>query len=514
MDSRDETHVAPPLIEARGVSKSYPGVQALLNVCIEVRPGEIVALTGENGSGKSTLSKLIGGWEQPDSGVLLIDGVETTIPSSAVALQKGIVMISQELTLAPTLTVAENIYLGRWPRGRAGSIDWRELRRAAIGILERLDVHVGPDEIVGQLSVELQQEVEIARAIASNPRLLILDEATSSLSEAATTRLLELVRSFAERGVGVLMISHRMPEVYGTAGRAYVLRDGELVGSIPLPQTPEPELVRMMVGRELRDYYGTREHTSGEVALEVRDLRTPDGHLKETSFKVRHGEILGIAGLVGSGKSHVGMALGGAIQALGSVDVTGVPLQLGRPARALEAGVGYIPDDRKRSAIFPTLSLSGNMTITWLRRISRAGVIRTRLETAMVKQSIEKYGIKTSSPLKPITQLSGGNQQKAILGRIFDLGASVLVLNEPTRGVDVGAKSAIYQLIQQRAEAGAAVVLISSELPELIGLSDRILVFFEGQVRGEFSGADMEEQRLNDVAVSGRVHGTDGSKCD
>lgn len=503
-----------PLVEARGVSKAYPGVQALFDVSITVHPGEVVALTGENGSGKSTLSKIIGGWEQPDSGSLLLDGQITTLPSSAAALRKGIVMISQELTLAPTLTVAENVYLGRWPRSRGGRIDWRELRRAATEILSMLDVHVSPDAMVGQLSVELQQEVEIARAIASNPRLLILDEATSSLSEAATSRLLGLVRSFAARGVGILMISHRMPELYASASRSYVLRDGALVGSIQLPQTPESELVRMMVGRELEDYYGSREHRSHGVALEVNGLQTPDGSLKETTFAVSRGEVLGIAGLVGSGKSHVGMALGGAIPALGDVNVGGVPIQLGRPARSLAAGIGYVPDDRKRAAIFPTLSLSGNMTIAWLGRITKAGVIRTRLEATLVRQGIVKYGIRTSSPAKRITQLSGGNQQKAILGRIFDLDCMVYVLNEPTRGVDIGAKSAIYQLIQQRAELGAAVVLISSELPELIGLSDRILVFFEGQIRGEFSGDEIQEQRLNDVAVSGRVHGTDGSAHD
>ncbi|MCO8277539.1 sugar ABC transporter ATP-binding protein [Actinoplanes sp. TRM 88003] len=496
-----------PLVEVRGVSKRYPGVLALDDASLSVRPGEVVALTGENGSGKSTLSKIIGGAEQPDGGVVLVDGAETVIANPATALKLGIVMISQELTLAPELTVAENVFLGRLPR-RGRFIDWATMRTRAREELAALDVHVDVDAKVADLSVELQQEVEIARAVSSQARLLILDEATSSLSEHATERLLELVREQARRGVAVLMISHRMPELYSTAGSAVVLRDGRLVGTVPLPATPESQLVRMMVGRELNDYYGSRDCTPGEVVLQVRDLASADGALAPTSFEVRSGEIVGIAGLVGSGKAQLGMALGGAVAASGEVRVNGTPVALGDPRRALSAGIGLVPDDRKRAALLPTRSVAHNMTLTWLPKISRFGVV-SRSENRRVREAIAEYGVKTSSPAKLITQLSGGNQQKAILGRIFALGCPVYVLSEPTRGVDVGSKSQIYALLQRLTENGAAVVIISSELPELIGLADRVLVCFQGAVHGECSGEQLTEVHLNAIAVSGRTHTED-----
>ncbi|GAB2587204.1 putative ribose/galactose/methyl galactoside import ATP-binding protein 3 [Paractinoplanes abujensis] len=501
---------AAPLVEVRGVSKRYPGVLALDNASLTVSPGEIVALTGENGSGKSTLSKIIGGAEQPDGGTVLVDGVETVIANPATALQLGIVMISQELTLAPQLTVAENVFMGRLPR-RGRVIDWATARRRAREELAALDVHVDVDAKVGDLSVELQQEVEIARAVSSKARLLILDEATSSLSEHATERLLELVRDQAERGVAVLMISHRMPELYATASRAAVLRDGKLVGTVPLPSTPESQLVRMMVGRELNDYYGSRDCVPGDVVLQVRDLASADGALAPTSFEVRSGEIVGIAGLVGSGKAQLGMALGGAIAATGDVRVNGTAVALGDPRRALGAGIGLVPDDRKRAALLPTRSVAHNMTLTWLPKLSKLGVVPTRTEKRRVREAIAEYGVKTSSPAKLITQLSGGNQQKAILGRIFALDCPVYVLSEPTRGVDVGSKSQIYALLQKLTESGAAVVIISSELPELIGLADRVLVCFQGAVRGEVSGEQLQEEVLNAIAVSGHVHSEEPS---
>ncbi|TDO37365.1 sugar ABC transporter ATP-binding protein [Paractinoplanes brasiliensis] len=499
------TAQAAPLVEVRGVSKRYPGVLALDNAGLAVSAGEIVALTGENGSGKSTLSKIIGGAEQPDGGVVLVDGVETVIANPAVALRLGIVMISQELTLAPHLTVAENVFMGRLPR-RGRVVDWAAVRRRAREELAALDVHVDVGAQVGDLSVELQQEVEIARAVSSKARLLILDEATSSLSEHATERLLALVREQARRGVAVLMISHRMPELYSTAGRAVVLRDGRTVGTVALPSTPESQLVRMMVGRELNDYYGSRDCVPGDVVLRVRDLASADGALAPTSFEVRSGEIVGVAGLVGSGKAQLGMALGGAIAATGDVRVNGAPVALGDPRKALGAGIGLVPDDRKRAALLPTRSVAHNMTLTWLPQLSKLGVVPTRTEKRRVREAIAEYGVRTSSPAKLITQLSGGNQQKAILGRIFALGCPVYVLSEPTRGVDVGSKSQIYALLQKLTEGGAAVVIISSELPELIGLADRVLVCFQGAVRGEVSGEQLREEVLNAIAVSGHVH--------
>ncbi|WP_291054713.1 sugar ABC transporter ATP-binding protein [Herbiconiux sp.] len=492
----------PALIRVENLVKRFPGVVALDDVTLEIHAGEVLALTGENGSGKSTLSKIVGGLYQPDGGRILVDGVERRLANPHAALEHGIVLISQELTLAPTLTVAENVLLGRLPR-RGGAIDWPETRRRAAEVLAELGVHIDVERRVDSLSVELQQEVEIARAISTRARLLILDEATSSLSEGATLRLLDIVAGLSARGVAVLMITHRMPEIYASCSRAVVLRDGALAGEAPLPSTAEHELVRMMVGRELLDYYGSRVAAPAEVVLEVDRLHTADGALKPVGFQVRAGEVLGVAGLVGSGKAELAMALGGAIPARGEVRVAGRPLRLGSPRRAIAAGVGYVPDDRRREALLPPRSVAENISLAWLDTITRFGFVRVGAERRDVSQVVTDYGVKTSSLDKRITLLSGGNQQKAILGRTFARGCPVYVLNEPTRGVDVGSKSAIYGYIQRLAEKGAAIVLISSELPELIGLSDRVAVFHHGGIRAVVAGADLTEEVLGSYAVSG-----------
>ncbi|MFF5112846.1 sugar ABC transporter ATP-binding protein [Streptosporangium sp. NPDC000509] len=494
----------PPLLAVRGVSKSFPGVRALDDVSLTIHAGEVHALTGENGSGKSTLSKVIGGVIQPDAGHLEIDGVRYSPAAPADALRRGIVMISQELTLAPTLSVAENIYLGRLPRARWGGVDWAAMRRDARTVLDDVGVHVDETAKVGDLSVELQQEIEIARAISSDARLLILDEATSSLSEAAAARLLELVAEQSARGVAILMISHRMPELYACASIATVLRDGALVATVPLSDTPEPELVRLMVGRELGDYYGEREAEVGDVVLETHGLATDDRALRPTSLTVRRGEIVGVAGLVGSGKTELGLALAGAVASQGTVRVNGDQVSLTSPRKALASGIAFVPDDRKRSALLPVRSVAENFGVAWLSGLSRFGLLRIGRERRQVSRAVHSYGVVTSSAANRIAHLSGGNQQKVVLGRVFDLGCDIYVLSEPTRGVDVGAKSDIYRLLHGIVEQGAAVVLISSELPELLGMCDRILVFFEGEIRGEFAREEMDETRIAEVAVSGR----------
>jgi ABC-type sugar transport system ATPase subunit len=494
--------VDAPLIELRGITKAFPGVVALDGVDLTVRSAEVHALTGENGSGKSTLARVINGSVQPDAGTITVDGRRQRIPDPRAALRLGIVTISQELTLAPTLSVAENIFLGRLPR-RMGRVDWGLLRRRAREVLDRLDVHVDPTTTVDRLSLEIQQEVEIARAISSEARLLILDEATSSLSEAATQRLLDVVEQQRASGVAVLMISHRMPELYAAASCATVLRDGQLVGTCGLPETNQGRLVSMMVGRELGDLYGKREIDKGEAVLEVTDVATLNGALHPTSLQVRRGEILGVAGLVGSGKAELGMALGGAIPCTGSVRVGGEEVALGDPRSTLGGGIGFVPDDRKRSALLPTRSVSENFSIAWNGRLSKRGLLDTREERRMVRDAITRYGVITASAANRITTLSGGNQQKVVLGRMFALGVDVLVLSEPTRGIDVGAKSEIYRLMQEAAAQGAAIVLISSELPELLGIADRVVVFFRGEVRAEFSRGGMREEDLAHVAVTG-----------
>jgi ABC-type sugar transport system ATPase subunit len=500
--SPDPSAGAAPLIALRGVTKRFPGVVALDRAELTLYAGEVHALTGENGSGKSTMARIINGSVQPDEGVILFDGEELTIPGPRLALRRGIVTISQELTLAPTLTVAENIFMGRLPR-RMGRIDWRSLRRGARAILDDLDVHVSENAIVDTLSVELQQEVEIARAVSSDARLLILDEATSSLSEAATQRLLEVVAEQRDKGVAVLMISHRMPELYAVATKATVLRDGRYMGTVPLPETTEQRLVSMMVGRELGDYYGKRAIDHGDHVVDIRGVASLDGVLKPTSLQVRRGEIVGVAGLVGSGKAELGLALGGAIPCAGSVIVNGREVPLGDPRTTVAGGIGFVPDDRKRQALLPTRSVGENFSIAWNGALSNKGMLNVQKERKMVRDSIDRYGVVTASAASRITTLSGGNQQKVVLGRVFALGVAVLVLSEPTRGVDVGAKSEIYRLMQDAADQGAAIILISSELPELLGIADRIVVFYGGELRGEFRGDGMREDDIAHVAVTG-----------
>ncbi|MEJ5902404.1 sugar ABC transporter ATP-binding protein [Ochrobactrum teleogrylli] len=491
------------IVRLEGISKTFPGVRALSKVDLTVRAGEVHALTGENGSGKSTLSKVIAGLIQPDEGKIIVAGEECRIESPVQALRKGIVMISQELTLAQTLTVAENIFLGRLPRTRLGFIDWPQLETDARAALARLGVHVSPRAIVSELSVELRQEIEIARALSSDARLLILDEATSSLSEAATERLLNLVRQERDAGMAILMITHRMPEIYAVSSVATVLRDGTLVATVPLPDTRESDLVRLMVGREIKDFYGKRMTDTGETVLQIDNLHTPKGVLKPTSLAVNRGEIMGVAGLVGSGKSEFGMALGGAIASAGTVRVAGQNVRLGDPRKAIAAGIGYVPDDRKASALLLVRSILENFSLAWMDRLCPFGLLNSRRERKDVGDAIREYRVATSSSATAISTLSGGNQQKVILGRTFVRKPDVLVLSEPTRGIDVGAKSEIYRMLQDAAEAGAAVIVISSELPELLGICDRIAVFFEGELQQEFGRDEATEQAIAHVAVAG-----------
>jgi ABC-type sugar transport system ATPase subunit len=492
-----------PLLRLTGITKRFPGVVALDGVDLALEAGVVHALTGENGSGKSTLARIASGALAPDAGRMEIDGEERKIGSPKEALDLGIVMISQEPELAPTLSVAENIFIGRLPQGRLRRIDWVKLRADARAVLETLHMRVDERRAVGELSVELRQEIAIARAVSSPSRLLILDEATSALSEAATQRLLEVLERLRSQGVAVLMISHRIAELYGAASTATVLRDGRVVADVPLTSTPESELVRLMVGRELGDYYGKRRIEPGETVMQVEGLRSRDGRLKATTLSARRGEIIGVAGLVGSGKAELGLALGGAIPSYGSVRILGRPADISQPRTALASGIGFVPDDRKRAGLLPTRSVAENFSVAWMPELTRAGLLDTRLERRRVREAIERYNVVTPSPRSRITTLSGGNQQKVVLGRVFARAVEVLVLSEPTRGIDVGSKSEIYRLMQERAENGAAIIVISSDLAELLGIADRIVVFFRGELRAEFAAAGLNEEELAHVAVSG-----------
>jgi ABC-type sugar transport system ATPase subunit len=491
-----------PIVRMTGIRKEFTGVIALDDVECELLPAEIHALAGENGSGKSTLVKILYGGLQPDAGRIEIDGEPVSFSGPRDAIEAGIVAISQELTLAPTLTVAENVLMGRLPR-RRGMIDWHRARKLADAALEELGVHVDARRRVGELSIELQQEVEVARAVSAQSRVLVVDEATSSLSEAATDRLLERIEQLRARGVAIVFISHRLRELYRCSSRVTVLRDGRLIGTAPLPQTGEQELVRMMVGREITDLFNKRRIEHGAPVLAVDGLTSDDASVRDASLEVRAGEIVGVAGLVGCGKSELALALGGAMRSTGAVEVHGKPIRLRSPSEAIDAGIGFVPEDRKRSAILPTRSVQHNLSAAWMRHLSRLGIVNVAEERRMAIAAVTRFSVKTPSLQSRIVQLSGGNQQKVVLGRWFALSPDVVVLSEPTRGIDVGAKSEVYRLIQDMAEKGAGILIVSSELPELLGLCDRILVMFRGRITAEFDAATATDEEIAHAAFGG-----------
>jgi ABC-type sugar transport system ATPase subunit len=496
------------LLAARGIVKRFPGVVALDGVDFEVFAGRVHALVGENGSGKSTLAKILSGQERPDAGVIEVDGTPVAnLTASGRALELGIAAVSQELTLAPTLSIAENVLMGRLPRRGRRTISWRDVRAQARLALDELGIEVDERRRVGDLSTELQQEVEVARAIATRPRVLFLDEATSSLSEPAARRLLAKVEQLRQEGVAIVFISHRLAEVFACARAATVLRDGAVVSTETLADVDEDDLIRRMVGREISDLFPAGRRALGRPALEVRDLSTHDRSVVSASFDVRAGEVVGVAGLVGCGKSELALALAGATPATGEVSVDGERVDIGTPRRALSAGVRFVPEDRKRAALFPTLSVRRNLAAGWLSERGRLGVVRRRAERQRAAAAARDYGIRVNSLEAPVTQLSGGNQQKIVFARGAARGGRVFVLAEPTRGVDVGAKAQLYKIIGELAGSGAAVLVVSSELPELLGLCDRILVMYRGEIRAQFDGPDATEERIAQAALGAGSYG-------
>jgi len=488
------------------ITKRFPGVIALSNVDLNLYPGEVHALVGENGSGKSTLCKCLYGFIQPDEGTIEIDGSVKEIRTPTSALQLGIAAITQELTLAQTLSVTENLLMGRLPRGRLG-IDWKKAHALARVALDQIGANIDEHSRVSSLSVELQQEVEIARAISTQSRVLIFDEATSSLSEDATARLLSKIEQLRSQGVAIVFVTHRLKEVFSCAQRATVLRDGELVAVVKMSQTNESDLINKMVGRTMTDLYGKRRIAVGKPLLEVRNLSTPDGKIKNVSFHVRRGEILGVSGLVGSGKIQLGKALFGAVPATGEVTLDGRRIVLGSPSNGLYAGIGFVPDDRKNCALLMTRNIRHNLSLPWMKTdgFTHFGLVKRKTEAALAGKCVERFRVHAPSIESPVVNLSGGNQQKLVLSRCFATNPCLVVLAEPTRGIDVGAKSEIYGFIQDLAEKSAGIIMISSELPELLGLTDRILVFYQGELCSEFDPRTSGEEDIAHAACTGRA---------
>jgi ABC-type sugar transport system ATPase subunit len=486
----------PPLLEAIGITKEFPGTLALDNVQLDLMPGEIHAVIGENGAGKSTLMKVLAGVIPPDAGEIRFADQPITLANPHEALVQGIAIVYQELSLVPTLTVAENIFPGRLPTNFLGMVRYGQLFRNAQQVLEKLNVHIDPHTPVETLSIASQQLVEIAKALSSDCKVLILDEPTSALTDRETDLLLGLLRRLADEGVGILYISHKLNEVFAVADRVTVLRDGRYVGTQVVKGVNPDDLIRMMVGRDLGVLFPQKSKMIGTPLLEVKDLRVA-GSDKRNSFRLYHGEILGFSGLIGSGRSELARAIFGAEPTVeGELILNGTSIQVNSPRRAIELGIGYLPEDRKAAGLFLEMSLKLNVAATVLDQVSGGGFVIGSRERSIAEHAVKQLDISTPSIEQEVRRLSGGNQQKALVAKWLAIKPKVLIVDEPTRGIDVGAKREIHFLLRNLAESGVGIVMISSELPEVLGMSDRILVMREGAIVAELKSNEASEEKI------------------
>jgi len=494
--------VDAPLLEVRQVTKRFPGVVAIDGVNLTLRAGEVLAVIGENGAGKSTLMKILAGVQQPDQGQIVLRGQPVSIDSVRAAAAHGIALIHQELNLSDNLDVGANIFLGREPL-RWGLIDRATIQREASKFLAQVGLDCDPRTLARELSIGQQQMVEIAKALSAQARILIMDEPTSSLSSHEAARLFEVIQDLRRRGVSVVYISHRLGEVKLLADRVTVLRDGRNAGELNRAQISHDSMVRLMVGRELSQFYAHVPRPPGEVVLEVEGLRTMAHPHRPVSFAVRAGEIVGLAGLVGAGRTELLRVLFGVDEALGgTIRVAGQVVNLRSPQDAIEAGLALVPEDRKQQGLIIEWNVRQNTSLAALRSQSHAaGFLSFAAERADAATMIGKLRIKTPSDQQVIQYLSGGNQQKVVLGKWLALNPRVLLLDEPTRGIDIGAKQDIYALMEELAGQGVAVLFVSSEMEEILGMSDRTLVMHEGRLTGELSRAQLSEEAVMNLAT-------------
>ncbi len=491
------------LVSLHDVRKAFPGIVAVKDVSLGIGAGEILALVGENGAGKSTLSQMIGGALRPDSGRILLEGAEVSFASPLDAIRAGIATVFQELSLVGSLSIAENIFANRQPVGAVNRIRWGELYAQTAAFLEKFEVTLDPRTLVKRLSKGQQQILEILKALSTDPKLLVLDEPTSSLTETETAYLFANIRRLRAQGMSVLYITHKLSEVFALADRVAVMRDGALVGSTGTAQTSERQIISMMVGREISDIYGARAGPRPEAPyLEVRGFSRA-GKYSDVSFTIRRGEILGLAGLVGSGRTEVARAIVGVDRRdAGEVLLDGVPLRIGNPRDAIRAGLVYITEDRKDLGLFLDMPLRDNVVAPSLQEFtSTLGFLQNGRMVAFAAAAARAFSIGTPSVLKKVGLLSGGNQQKSLIATWMSTDPKVVLFDEPTRGVDVGARQDIYRKIRESAEKGITALIISSELPELIGMCDRILIMHRGTIRGEVQRVEFSEELILSYAT-------------
>jgi ribose transport system ATP-binding protein len=498
MTSPDES--APLLLQMRGIRKAFPGVLALDDVSFELLRGEVHALLGENGAGKSTLMRILSGAAPRDAGEVLLDGRPASLDSPRDAQARGISTIYQEFNLVPQLSAAQNIYLGREPTLGVGIIDRRSMVSGAKSLLESLGTRIDPDLAVRSLGVAEQQMVEIAKALSLSARILIMDEPTAALTASEIDQLFSAIRRFTAEGGAVIYISHRLEELARVGHRATVLRDGRYVGTRTLP-APLSELVRMMANRDISEHYPPKTRRRGAEILRVEHVTRGD-RLRDVSLTLHRGEVVGIAGLLGAGRTELARVIAGAdIPDGGRITIGGAPVRIRNPRDAIRAGIGLVPEDRKQQGLVLSQTVASNLSLPQLPRLGRAGIVSRSRERNLAERWTQELRIKTPGIDTRVLTLSGGNQQKVVLGKWLAAGADVLIVDEPTRGIDVGAKMEIYVLLDRLASGGAGILMISSDLPEIMGMSDRIVVMHHGSVQAVFEAQDATQESVLHAAL-------------
>lgn len=495
-----------PVVAVEAISKSFAGLKVLSDISFDLRAGEVHALLGENGAGKSTLIKTLAGLHRPDEGRILVNGKPVSFNTPRDAHHAGIATVHQELLLFPELTVAENVFLGQAPKTSWGGLDWPTMRRRARELLDSLDSHdLDIDVRVATLSVANRQRVEIARALAQDARVVIMDEPTAALAEADVQRLMDIVRRLQTRGVGIVYVSHKLPEIFALANRVTVLRDGQHVATRLIAEVTEATLVSMMVGRPLDRLYPPKIGKSGDVALELRGV-CYRSVVRDISFSLRRGEILGIAGLVGSGRTETALTIFGITPATtGEILLDGKLVSISSPEAARDLGIAYVPEDRGQQGLIRSQTIAENIALANLKRVVSGWFVDNGKVLAEAKNAMSRFGVKARGPEQIVRELSGGNQQKVVLGKWLASTPKILIVDEPTRGIDVGAKAEIHQLMRKLAGEGMAILMISSELPEVLGMSDRVLVMNGGRIIATFEEGEVSAEAVGHAMT--QVHG-------
>lgn len=508
---KQRSNLKHPVLNMQGISKTFSRVTVLKNVKIELYPGEVHALMGENGAGKSTFMKILAGIHQPDQngGEIYYKGQPVLWKDPIDARNKGISVIHQELNLSPNLTISENILMGtKFPRNSLGMVKWDEVHERAQRVLDSMGSSLNPRQLVSTLSVAQQQMVEIARALSFKAEVLIMDEPTASLTDKEIIKLFDIIHDLKKQGVAIVYISHRMEEIFKISNRYTVLRDGEWIASGPIEETDPDHLVKLMVGRDLKDLFNRTKafnpyRKKDTPVLELRNI-SDKKVVKNVSFKVYPGEIVGLAGLVGAGRTELVRAIFGASNLTnGEIYVDDKLVKINSPIDAISNGIAHVPESRKEQGLFLSMSVKENILMAELKKHSKSGVVRWKDVNATADRYIKELSIKIASPEQPVSNLSGGNQQKAVIARWLSISPKVLLLDEPTRGVDIGAKTEIHKIISKLADEGLAVLMISSELPEVLGISDRILVMSEGRLTGELSRKEATQEKIMYFATKG-----------